>query len=102
MTRPGWHPRSRRARPRLIVPSSVRLTGAVVNQSGHGGILKGVDHAGHIPQGGTLQAALGQRMERLAFEIYEDEILAGEKRLAQMLDELAAGDKYMKMVYRPR
>ena len=24
------------------------------------------------------------------------------KRLAQMLDELAAGDRYMKMAYRPR
>ena len=24
------------------------------------------------------------------------------KRLAQMLDELASGDRYMKMVYRPR
>jgi hypothetical protein len=25
-----------------------------------------------------------------------------EKRLAQMLDELAGGDRYMKMAYRPR
>ncbi|MBM4424220.1 MAG: YdeI/OmpD-associated family protein [Chloroflexi bacterium] len=25
-----------------------------------------------------------------------------DKRLAQMLDELAAGDKYMKMAYRPK
>jgi hypothetical protein len=25
-----------------------------------------------------------------------------EKRLAQMLDELASGDQYMKMVYRPK
>jgi uncharacterized protein YdeI (YjbR/CyaY-like superfamily) len=25
-----------------------------------------------------------------------------ERRLAQMLDELASGDRYMKMVYRPK
>src|SRR2546428_12624136 len=48
-------------------------------------VMERAQHPGHVAQRATLDAALAERPRRLAFEVDDDEVVAGEKDLAEVI-----------------
>src|SRR6185437_16711495 len=54
-------------------------------------ISEGAQHSGYVGQRGVLEAALRERASRLSLEVHDDEIVALQEHLPEMIVTVASG-----------